>query len=778
MADLRISPFVHLVVGHPWWTLLSVLLLFGMFAQNVVHIQPSISYQDMLGKDHPKLIDYEHIQREYTRDDNLLVLFEARDGNAFDADALSAMRNLTEQLWQTPYSVRVDSITNFQHSYAQGDDLIVGDLVPAQGNPDGRKPKQVRSIAMNEPLLMNRATNRAGNVVAASVSFAFPNQDASEKLEAYAYVIQLTERMEQAHPQLQSYVSGLVALDATVMEISQRETGLFLLLVMVVVIVLLALFMRALAPVVISIVVCLFSITMAMALSGFMGWKLTPFTASVPMIILIIAVADCVHVITTYLHQLGRQGEKLSALRQALQGNLRPVAITSITTAIGFLTLNFSESDAIHALGNEVAFGVMAAFVFSISLLPAALSLLPAPNRRPVQLARGARNGVRMARFVSSYRLPILVAAALMVTGLCLSIPKNEINDIIPHYFAESLPWRQANDFAEREFGGAYTFSWSLRTAEEGGVSDPAFLAKVAQFTAWLRAQPDVVYVNSITDTFKRLNRNMHEEDPAFYRIPNERALASQYLLLYEMSLPFGLDLNNQINLNKSAVRVQATFKTLSTQDILAMERKVKRWLSAHMPELQSTGSGVQLMFAHMMSKDVPSMVFGTTIGLAIISLLLMLAFRSFRIGFISLAPNLVPALLAFGVWGLTVGQIGMGLAMVSGMTVGIIVDDTVHFLYKYLLARRERGLSALAAIEYAYETVGPAILFTTIVLISGFLMMTLLAEFRVNSDMATMTSMVLAFALLFDLLALPALLLTVDGEEDIEPNTNLPQEA
>ncbi len=220
VADSRISPFVDVVIDRPWLTLLSVLLVFGAFAQNIVQVRPSVSYQDMLGKEHPKLIDYEYIQSEYTRDDNLLVLFEARDGNAFDTATLSAMRDLTEKLWKTPFSIRVDSITNFQHSYAQGDDLIVGDLVPAEESPDRRKPMEVRSIAMGEPLLRNRATNQTGNVVAASVSFAFPNEDASEKLEAYAYVIGLTQQLEKAHPELKSYVSGLVALDATVMEIS------------------------------------------------------------------------------------------------------------------------------------------------------------------------------------------------------------------------------------------------------------------------------------------------------------------------------------------------------------------------------------------------------------------------------------------------------------------------------------------------------------------------------------------------------------------------------
>lgn len=777
MTHQNSSILINNVLNHPWKTLLGILVLFGLFAQNVMHIEPSISYKDLLGKDHPKFIDYEAIQQEYTRDDNLLVLFEEKTGTAFDSETLVAMGKLTQELWQTPYAIRVDSITNFQHSYAEGDDLIVGDLYSTDQQDKTRSPDTVLSIAQHEPLLMNRATNSKGNVVAASVSFAFPNKSVSEKLDAVAFVTNLKQQILNDHSNINAYISGLVALDATVMDISQRETALFLLLVLGVVIVLLTLFMRAFFPVLISVVVCLFSIVMAMALSGFMGWKLTPFTASVPLIIMIIAVADCVHVVTAYLQQLGQQISKRAALQHALSHNVRPIAITSITTAIGFLTLNFSESDSIHALGNEVAFGVMAAFIFSVTLLPATLRLLPKPKRRLPSIQSTNRRSQKASGFVSRFRLPILTFAGIAIVGLSLSISKNEINDIIPHYFAESLPWRQANDFAEREFGGAYTFSWSIQTHIKNGINDPEFLAQVDSFVSWLRADPDVVYVNSITDTFKRLNRNMHAENPAYYRLPKNRELAAQYLLLYEMSLPYGLDLNNQINLNKSAVRIQATFKTLSTSEILAMEKRVDSWLSQNITKADSIGSGVQLMFAHMMSKDVVSMVVGSTLGLAVISLLLILAFRSFRIGFTSLAPNLVPALMAFGIWGLTVGQIGIGLATVSGMTIGIIVDDTVHFLHKYLLARRDKNLSPIEAIEYTYSVVGPAIIFTTIVLITGFLMMTLIAEFRVNSDMATMTSIVLSLALLFDLIVLPALLLTIDKPSEVEYETPLPQQ-
>ena len=780
MLDSSLKRLINMTIHHPYITLLLIFMVFGLFVQHLVKLQHSVSYQDLLGPTHTKLLDYEEIQKEYTRDENLLVLFEAKDGNAFDEATLLAMQELTELLWQTPYAIRVDSITNFQHSYAEGDELIVGHLYPTEDEPVTRTAQAVQAIAAAEPLLLNRASNITGNVVAASVSFAFPNEVATEKLDAYQYVNELRDQFLANHPELNIYVSGLIALDATVMQISQQETGLFLMLVISVVVCLLVWFMRTLLPVIFSVLVCLLSILMALSLAGMMDWKLTPFSASVPLVILIIAVADCVHVVMAYLQALAKGLDKHAALKDAIKNNAGPVVITSVTTAVGFLTLNFSDSDAIDALGNEVAFGVMAACIFSLTFLPACLAIVAAPRSRRQFASPLLRLAELMTRFIVQYRVAVLWCSLGITLILGASITRNEVNDIIPHYFSETLAWRQANDFAEQEFGGAYTFSWSLQSENANGVNNPEFLAAAEKFVDWLRDQPEVVYVNSVTDTFKRLNRNMHADDPDFYRLPEDQALASQYLLLYEMSLPFGLDLNNQVNLEKSSLRVQATFKTLSTSEILAIENYIGDWLAENLPGVTVTGSGVQLMFAHMLNKDVGGLLLGTTLGLMVISILLILAFRSLKIGLISLAPNLVPAILAFGIWGLTVGQIGMGLAMVSGMTVGIIVDDTVHFLYKYLLARRQLKLSPLEAIAHTYRTVGPAIVFTTVVLISGFLLMAFIAQFRVNSDMASMTSMVLALALVFDLVTLPALLLTLEGRKDknSEVEGALPQQA
>jgi len=261
----------------------------------------------------------------------------------------------------------------------------------------------------------------------------------------------------------------------------------------------------------------------------------------------------------------------------------------------------------------------------------------------------------------------------------------------------------------------------------------------------------------------KRLNRNLHGDDPEWHRMPDQRDLAAQYLLLYEMSLPYGLDLNNQINIDKSATKLDVSLNSLSSNRIIALEERAQQWLKDNAPaSMLVHGASPAIMFSHIGARNIRSMLTGTTLALVLISFILVFALRSLRIGLISIIPNLVPAGMAFGLWGLLVGEIGLALSVVTGMTLGIVVDDTVHFLSKYLRARREDGLSSAEAVRYAFHTVGKALWTTSAVLIAGFLVLTR-SPFELNSGMGLLSAITIGLALLADFLLLPTLLMTLD---------------
>ena len=228
------------------------------------------------------------------------------------------------------------------------------------------------------------------------------------------------------------------------------------------------------------------------------------------------------------------------------------------------------------------------------------------------------------------------------------------------------------------------------------------------------------------------------------------------------MSLPYGLDLNNQIDISKSATRLVVSLESISSNELLAMEENAQAWLRDNAPHMQSNGASPSVMFAYIGQRNIRSMLVGTSVALVLISLILIFALRSLKIGLISLVPNLAPAAMGFGLWGMLYGQVGLGLSVVMGLTLGIVVDDTVHFLSKYLRARREQGLSSEDAVRYAFHTVGIALIITTLVLIAGFMVLTQSA-FKLNSDMGLLTAITIGLALLADFIFLPPLLMKAD---------------
>ena len=205
------------------------------------------------------------------------------------------------------------------------------------------------------------------------------------------------------------------------------------------------------------------------------------------------------------------------------------------------------------------------------------------------------------------------------------------------------------------------------------------------------------------------------------------------------------------------------TVGDVSSTEIRALTEAGEAWLVANSPEpMHSVGSGPMVMFSYISGINIRSMLIGSVIALVIISLLMIFALRNLRLGLLSFVPNLVPAIVAFGIWGMLTGVVNIGLSVVIGMTLGIVVDDSIHFLTKYLRARREEGLSPEDAVRYAFKTVGRAIVVTTVILVIGFSILAT-SGFDMNASMGRMTAITLAVALLADFLLLPPLLMALD---------------
>lgn len=741
--------------------LLVTILLVAVAASGARFLTFKTDYRVFFSEDNPQLLAFEELQNTYTKTDNVLIVLAPKDGNVFTRETLASVATLTKEAWQLPYSLRVDSLTNYQHTRAEGDDLIVADLVPDPSLLGPEVLDDIREIAVNEPLLVSRLVSAQGHVTGVNITIQLPDNGTGKEVPAITeHARELVEQVKAENPKLDVYLTGMVIMNNSFPEVSVRDQQTLIPIMFMIVLVTLAFLLRSLSSMIGTFIVIVFSILTAMGLAGWLGMGLTPPSASSPPIILTLAVADCVHFLVTFLHAMRKGMDRHSAIVESLRINMQPIFLTSLTTVIGFMSMNFSDAPPFRDLGNIVAMGVAAAFVFSVTFLPALMAILPV--RVKAGAARHTGRIDRFADFVVARQTSLFWISGVVIILLVAFIPRNELNDEFVKYFDDSIPFRTATEFASENLTGIYTIDYSLGNGEVGGISEPAFLADVERFAEWYEAQPGVLHVNTLTDIMRRLNKNMHADDETWYRLPDERELSAQYLLLYEMSLPYGLDLNNQINIDKSATRMTVTLDSVSSNQLLSIEASAQAWLADNAPYMKSGGASPSVMFAYIGQRNIRSMLIAASLALVLISIILIFALRSFKIGMVSLIPNLAPAGMGFGLWGLMYGQVGLGMSVVMGMTLGIVVDDTVHFLSKYLRARREQGLDAPDAVRYAFHTVGVALVVTTLVLIAGFMVLTQSA-FKLNADMGLLTAITIGLALIADFIFLPPLLMKAD---------------
>jgi uncharacterized protein len=772
--------YARWLVDHRWLTLLLSVFIFGALAAGAKNLKFSTDYRVYFGPGNPQLLAFEELQNVYAKNDNLLMMLEPRDGDVFQPRVLEAVRELTDAAWKLPYTLRVDSITNFQHTEAEGDDLKVAALL---GSDDALTPERIakiKDVTLHETLILHRLISPTGHVTAVNITAQLPPADEltqRELPEAVAAARALRLQILEKYPEVKNiYMTGSNMMSTAFTEASLADMSSLVPLMYGVIVLVMWLMLRSALATAATMLVVIVSAIGAMGVAGWLGILLTPPSASSPQIITTLAVADCVHIYLTTFALMRAGRERFDAIVESMRVNFTAVFLTSATTAVGFLSVNFTDSPPLKDLANITAIGVMLAWFFAIFMLPALMAVLPARAPR----ARGdfehstlTRLMDRLANFVLKHRRPVFWGTLAVGTALTVLAFRNEGNDLFAHYFDERITYRADTDKVVDNLTGLYSLEFSLKCGEPDCVSHPGYLAKVDAFKQWWLQHPKVMYAGSIADVFKKLNKSMNGDAADQYRLPGERELGAQYLLLYEMSLPFGLDLNNAINQDKSSTRFTVIFRHLKSKETRAIEEQGRAWLHEHAPEMETHGVSPAVMFAHISERNLRSNFISLPISLAIISLLLVPVLRTWRLGLAFLLPNLLPLGMGFGLWWLWSGEVNFTMAIVLNMTVGIIVDDTIHFMTKYLRARREQGLAPEAAIRYSFHNVGGALVVTTLILTAGFAILSQ-SSFLPNSGMGQLTAATIICALFVDLLLLPTLLLKLDRAPDSAPSEEI----
>ena len=758
---LNVNYLAETIIRYrPLCIIISILILAGL-AQGLSKINFNPDINAFFPENDTLTTSHLSIEDTYSSMDNAVIGIGVKEGTVFTNEVLSLIEDLTERAWKTPHSLRVDSLSNYSYVSADGDDLYIEPFLEGSSTYDLKTLKEKELIIEEEELAYGAIISKDKKTSLINIVFDPPRKDIeAEYQESLNYVLGFIEEARKNHPEVDLIISGIVYMEYQSPMLLKAQMPKLMPTAILVILLTLFLLLRSLVAVAGSFLVILMSVVSAMGSIGFMSGDIAQPFIMVPILIATLAVADCVHLFTLYFQNLDSSRKSKEAMLESLKLNLQPLFLTSLTTAIGFLSLNLAPVEPLRGIGNGVAVGVFLAFIFTVLLLAPIVSYFNVKQSKNINFQKNIAR--KLGKFSIKNYKRLLVIVPVISCFLMAFIPLNKTNDNPLEFYSERYTTSAADSkWISQRIGGTFPVSYELNS--QGIVSDPEFLREVDKFSEWLASNKEVLHVSSLSKIMKNLNKTLHGKQDEWNIIPTEPDLSAQYLFFYEMSLPYGLDLTNSISQNKESIKLVASLKELGSLEYREFAKRVENYASQNMPEdMVSIGTGTRPIFAFMSNMLITQLTYALGIGIVLITATIILFFRSLRYGMLTSVTNLLPIGVAFGIWAIVSGEISMLVGIGMGTTLGIIVDFTVHFLSKYLHARRQKNLSAEEAVEYAFETVGFALIITSFSLILGFLVL-LQAFFIPIHGFVLFSSIAFLSALIIDLLLFPALLITWD---------------
>lgn len=740
---------------HHWVWFWLVVLPTIVLALGVTNLRISAETRVLAGPDNPVRLDLEAFEARFAQNNNLLFVVDPGEGGVFTPEALAAINDITEEAWRLPRVSRVDSITNFPLIVSGEDEFGVQPLARGGLPMSTDEVAHARAQVVGEPWLEGLLVDHDGQVSGINTLFIIPSEATAEIAEIMAAVDGMLDRLEAAHPDVQIHVTGNIALMNAFAESAHRDVTGLIPIAFVVVALIALFFLRDLKLFGVLCVYLALCCLGAMGAAGWVGHVLNPATVAAPIIIMTLGLASMIHLMSGVQMARARTDTTTAAVDIALDESRNAIIITILTTMLGFLCMNFAASPPLRFLGNTVAVGLAIALGLAVFALPPIMRMMDLkPRTIPAGFLADAIGFIDRRRAL--VLLVLISASAFAVMGAF----KIRADDDFIRYFSERFEYRQASDFAEDNLTGLNLLEFAFESGESHGINDPTYFERLDEFTEWLRAQPGVEHVTSMSDKMMQLNAAL-TPGAAPDSLPASSDMIAQYLLLYELSLPPGSDIADRIDADRRATRVTISMRHVTSADIRELNDEAGEWLAVHNPvEAQQAGHSINYFFARLSLANIQSMIGGTTLALVMISIIVLITLRDFRMGIVSLIANLLPPIVGFGIWGYTVGEIGLASSVVAAMTFGIVVDDTIHFLLRFK-KEIQRGASEHEAVRIAYVSVGRAMIITSLALAGGFLLL-MISGFEINASLGLFTSIIVMAALIMDLTLVPAMLLAM----------------
>ncbi|MEE2756954.1 MAG: MMPL family transporter [Myxococcota bacterium] len=759
---------INLIINRPFLSLLLGLGVFFGCAFGAKTLAPDFSYRVWFNEGDPLIVEFDTFERRFGNDDRAVVIIHSPSG-IFDKDSAQLLIEMTEKAWQLPYSMRVDSLANFNWVHADGDELLIEPIFPDDVELTDRFLSARRKVVLAHETLPNYMISKDGTAALMYITIK-PTFGGSPDYEGFLVGVDNADgsrrkglrdlAREMTRGDHKIMITGGPAINHSFKEAAEADISTIFPVVFGLTLLFLLIMFRRPSGVLFPIVVIGTSVAAAMGIGGWLGYSINNMTSIVPQILVAIAVADAVHILVSYFRAIKKGANRKVSARYSLEKNYVPTLLTSVSTAIGFFSFSQAAVVPIGQLGTMAGLGTLLAWYFTYFVLGPLLVLVPIKagdaDQTTVDLQSITPFALQQTDRLLGVRRVILGIFALIAVGTVYLASQTKVNSDPFEYFRDDSDMNIATKFLEEKVGGATTVELVVDSGKSEGFKDPEFLRKVEAFQNWLEEEPYVTSNNSLVDILKAMNRSLHAEKQSFYKLPESRNAIAQQFELYRMSLPQGMDVNDRVSVKNDAIRITSAWNIHDSATVLAKIDLIEEKLSSM--GLAGHVTGKFQLWQRMNPYVVKTFVTSISIAVVLMSILMIVVFRSFKLGLLAMLPNVFPLLLGAALIKSIGHDLDMGTVLSFSFCLGIAVDDTVHFMSDYARLTRE-GRTPREAIAGIFTHTVPALMITTIVLVVGFGAF-MFAIFLPNQAFGLFVAVILSLALLTDLTLLPALLM------------------
>jgi len=701
--------------------------------------------------DDPDFAFHKEIKEIFGDDEFFVISFKQPD--IFTQPVLRMLKDVAAELEAHPGIRDVQSLGNVDYVDGAREYFEVRkflESVPATPHD----LELLRGQALTTPLYLDNLISQDGSTAALIV---YPH-DRPEEKEFRARLLRDVRDLLSLHEKdgLVFHLAGNTVTNVSLSRYVQDDLKTFIPLTYVLISVVIWIFFRNLrltALALVNISVCVGSTMGFMAL---MGVAMHNVTSVVPSLVMALALADTVHIFACLDKKiLDASARPQDALTRILSGVFMPCFLTTLTTAVGFLSLAVSSIPPIREFAYVASMGMVFEFFFSFVLLPPLL-LCFNPNKIYRKMAEDSGMDsflLKLNHIVSSRSVIICMFCAGMIIFSIYCAKNITVETNLVEYFSKKSDLRKDLDFVQYNLSGVSTLDISVRANDIDAFTDPKNILILDEIQEYVKKLPGVDTSVSFADYIKEMNKSFHDEDPEFYSIPEQRDLVAQYLLLYDSD-----NIDDYVNTEFDHARILVRISENSSARQAQLIQMVRDFLNASSRQdldMRVTGTVVQQV--NVIQAVTNGLVSSMALALGVIALIMFAVLRSIRIGLLSLIPNLFPLVLNFGVMGMLRIPLDTSTALISVVALGIAVDDTIHFLTEYNTLRNS-GLERVEALEQVMLRKGKPILTTSLILCIGFGVL-VFSNFVPTFYFGLLSALVMLTALAGDVLLLPAIM-------------------